>query len=518
MVTRIYLPSSGSAPVTPSTWNFANQVTPLTFAGLLARINSTMTTSLKATGTTSPTLRAMFRWVIGPLAAQNIAGTINLVMQCFESNAGANATLAVAVKIIQPGGADRAVLLAAVGSDSAASPQEMGLTPLANKRAWNLTETRPIPLTSQNATAGDYLVIEVGFRSATTTTRNISIRYGDTTAGELADADSGANDYAPWIDFSQTLTWQAVTYTKTVNLDSYLQKIFTKTASLDSYLQKILTRTPSIDSVLQKLNQVKTLSADGLLNKTDQTKIASLDSYLLKTILKTVDLDAILYAAMTYTRDVSLDSLLSKLNLTKSSSLDSLLQKLSLTRSASLDSFLYAIIGKAVGIDAVLLKQLTKATSLDGMLSREITKTVSMDSLLNGLGLTKTASIDSLLQKLSLTKSSSLDAILFAQEEGAKEIFIDALLSKLSSRSVSVDAFLSGLITKAFGLDALLAKTQGDSVSLDAILLGQTQRKLKAASEMFQFTNPGPFEYKIFRHGKNYFDVPGEEEDKFEES
>jgi len=207
MATRIYLPSSGAAPVTPSTWNFPNQINPLEFAGVLARLNSAQTTRLQATGTTSPTLRAMFRWVIGPLAAQSIAGTINLVMQCFESNALANATLAVAVKIIKPDLTDRAVLLAAVGSDSAASPQEMSLTPLANKRAWNLTEVRPIPLTTQSAVAGDYLVIEVGFRSATTTTRNISIRYGDTTAGELADADSGASDYAPWIDFSQTLTW-----------------------------------------------------------------------------------------------------------------------------------------------------------------------------------------------------------------------------------------------------------------------------------------------------------------------
>jgi len=205
MATRIYLPSSGAASVTPSTWNFPNQINPLTFAGVITRLNSTQTTRLQATGTTSPILKAMFRWIIGPLATQSIAGTINLVMQCFESSALANATLAVAIKIIQPSGVDRAVLLAAVGSDSAASPQEMGTTPLANKRAWNLTEVRPIPLTSQNAISGDYLVIEVGFRSATTTTRNISIRYGDTTSGELADADSGANDYAPWIDFSQTL-------------------------------------------------------------------------------------------------------------------------------------------------------------------------------------------------------------------------------------------------------------------------------------------------------------------------
>jgi hypothetical protein len=206
MSTRIYLPSSGAAPVTPSTWNFANQINPLTFKGVLTKILSAMTTKLEATGTTSPIAKAMLRYVIGPLGAQSISGTVHLQMRAMESNALANATFAIAVKIIKPDGTDRAVLLAQTASDLASSPYEL-LTVLTNRRVYNVSEVQPIPLTTQSAIAGDYLVIEIGFRSATTTSRNISLRYGDNSASDMEDDTTSVNDYAPWVEFSQTLTW-----------------------------------------------------------------------------------------------------------------------------------------------------------------------------------------------------------------------------------------------------------------------------------------------------------------------
>ena len=195
--------------VIPSTWNFGAQINPLTFAGRLAKGGSTMTTRTQATGTTNPTLRAMLRYVVGPLVGQTISGNVHGQMLASESNSGANATLAMAVKIIQPGGADRAVLLAAVGSDNAASPYELVLTTLTNRKFYNAAEAEPIPLTSQAATQGDYLVIEIGFRSATATTRNISLRYGDAGANDLQEGTTETNDYAPWVEFSQDLTWYA---------------------------------------------------------------------------------------------------------------------------------------------------------------------------------------------------------------------------------------------------------------------------------------------------------------------
>lgn len=95
-----------------------------------------MTSKVGATGTTSPTMRAQGRLVIGPLKAQTISGTVKAQMRCQESSTGANATAALAVKIIQPNGVDRAVLLAPVGSDSAAAPYEM-VTALTNCTFYN---------------------------------------------------------------------------------------------------------------------------------------------------------------------------------------------------------------------------------------------------------------------------------------------------------------------------------------------------------------------------------------------
>jgi len=206
MTTRIYLSSSGAAPVTPLTWNFANQINPLTFLGLLTKINSAMTSKLEATGTVSPIAKAMLRYVVGPLSAQNISGTVKLQMRALESNGLANATFAIAVKIIKPDGSDRAVLLAQTASDLASSPYEF-LTALTNRRAYNASEVQPIPLTAQDALAGDYLVIEIGFRSATTTSRNITLRYGDNSAYDMEDDTASVNDYAPYVDFSATLAW-----------------------------------------------------------------------------------------------------------------------------------------------------------------------------------------------------------------------------------------------------------------------------------------------------------------------
>ena len=206
MATKIYLPSSGSAPVTPSTWNFPNQINPLTFAGVLTPISSTLTTKLEATGTTSPTYRAMLRYVIGPLAGQSISGTVRGIMKSLESSVNANANMAIAVKLIQPNGSDRSVLLAYVASDSATSPYEINSS-LNTRIFYTVTETEPLTLTTQTATAGDYLVIEIGFRSATGTTRNISLRYGDAGGSDFAYTNELTTDLNPWIEFSQTLSW-----------------------------------------------------------------------------------------------------------------------------------------------------------------------------------------------------------------------------------------------------------------------------------------------------------------------
>src|SRR5262252_4152761 len=159
MATRVYTESSGTPTVTPSTWNFANQINPVTVPGGFRRnTGATMTSKTEATGTTNPINRAMGRTVIGPLAGGSISGTISAQMRGQESGTGANATLALAVKLIQPNGADRAVLLAQTASTNATATHELTTT-LANMSFQNASDATAITLTTQTATAGDYLVI-----------------------------------------------------------------------------------------------------------------------------------------------------------------------------------------------------------------------------------------------------------------------------------------------------------------------------------------------------------------------
>lgn len=210
MATRIYTQSSGAVGVTPSTWNFANQINPVTVPGTTTQnTGSTLTSKTEATGTTSPTARAMGRTVIGPLSAQTISGTIKGQMRGSENNTGANATLAIAVKIVQSGGSDRAVLLAQTASDATNTSWEFA-TSLTNRQFGDAAENASITLTSQNASAGDYLVIEWGFRSQTTTSRNITLRYGNASATDLAENTTETTDNNPWWEFSANLAFQTI--------------------------------------------------------------------------------------------------------------------------------------------------------------------------------------------------------------------------------------------------------------------------------------------------------------------
>ena len=207
MSTRIYFPSSGAAPVTPADWEFAEQINPLTFEGKLFPSGSAMTSKTEATGIVSPIFRAVLRYVIGPLKAVTMNGTVRGQIGGSENNAGANGSPAIAIKFIQPDGTDRGVLLAATASDAASATHEFA-TSLTNSKFENAAEVTSIPLTQQAAQAGDYLVIEIGFRAATTTTRNITLRYGDAAASDLPEDTSGTTDLNPWVEFSSNFELQ----------------------------------------------------------------------------------------------------------------------------------------------------------------------------------------------------------------------------------------------------------------------------------------------------------------------
>src|ERR1043166_2545424 len=212
MATRIYTKVSGTVGVTPSTWNFAAQINPVTVPGTTTKNDgSAMTSKTETISTTSPHNDAFGRTIYGPLETQTISGTIKGQMRGSESNAGANATLGLAVKLVQPGGTDRSVLLAQTASDSATAGHEL-TTVLTNMSFQDAAESASLSLTSQNATRGDYLVIEWGIRTANTTTaRTVTLSYGNDNATDLPEDTSTTTANNPWWELSATLTLAAGT-------------------------------------------------------------------------------------------------------------------------------------------------------------------------------------------------------------------------------------------------------------------------------------------------------------------
>jgi hypothetical protein len=84
----------------------------------------------------------------------------------------------------------------------------------------------------------------MGFRSATTTSRTVSLRLGDAAASDLTYSDGVTSDYNGWVEFSQTIDFQLPAITG--NLTSAL-------AGLELSGSASLALISSLDGVLSML-------------------------------------------------------------------------------------------------------------------------------------------------------------------------------------------------------------------------------------------------------------------------
>jgi len=213
MATRLYL-SNGTAPVTPSGWTTGWNVGGTTLTRYATTGKWTDAASGNNTGDsgtgTSGTFRPLARFVSDPLlTSQSIAGTIKGVVRCNEANAADNYTLAIAVQVIQADGSNRGTLLSpAASDDTSATPPEMAVGTNTNRRFRDSSESASITLTNVDAQAGDMLVIEVGFRQASTSTAQCTINYGSRwVTADCAEDDTSTDTSttATWVEFSQDI-------------------------------------------------------------------------------------------------------------------------------------------------------------------------------------------------------------------------------------------------------------------------------------------------------------------------
>ncbi len=210
MPTRIYLPSTSNAPsITPAVGTGWTATATTGFTRLIAADKQKTSTAFfnhasASPSAVSPSTAVMRQYILGPLVAQTVSGTLTGVIRGLESNANLNSTVAIAVRQVSSTGTHVADMLSAtvVASDAATTPPEFTTT-AATRRFQDAAEAVSLPLTSRTFTAGQYIVIEIGFRKAGTSTAfTTTLRFGDVAATDFAHADALTTDLNPWVEFS----------------------------------------------------------------------------------------------------------------------------------------------------------------------------------------------------------------------------------------------------------------------------------------------------------------------------
>ncbi|MBI3748044.1 MAG: hypothetical protein HY262_04245 [Chloroflexi bacterium] len=206
MATRIYLPQTGAAPISPAFGTWTETTGADRIAGVATRINSAMTSKTQAHAATAAGSTFLSRqYVFGPLAAQTIPlSTIKGTIRVLESAANDNLN---AMRL----------LVRAVSADGATYRTPVLYGPTNGTVAEFSTSLRAKRLATGGATAsvvvtaGDYLVIEIGTTNTTVgTSLSDSISYGDDSATDLGDNETDIAANNPFVELAATITLLAL--------------------------------------------------------------------------------------------------------------------------------------------------------------------------------------------------------------------------------------------------------------------------------------------------------------------
>ncbi len=206
MATRVYLPQTGAAPITPAFGTWTETTGTDRIAGVATRISSAMTSKVQAHAATAANSTYLSRqYVFGPLAAQTIPiSTIKGTIRVLESGLNDNLdAMRLLVRVVSGNGSTyRTPVLFGPTNGTVA---EFNTTLRAKRLAVGGATASVV------VTAGDYLVIEIG---TTTTVGGTSlsdtISYGDNSATDLGDneTDTAANN--PFVEIAATITLLAL--------------------------------------------------------------------------------------------------------------------------------------------------------------------------------------------------------------------------------------------------------------------------------------------------------------------
>lgn len=206
MATRVYLPSTGTPGISPafgSDWQHTSNADRI--SGVTTRINSGMT-GKAGLATVDLNDQLGRQYLVGPLAAQTIAGTISGVCRASSTNLGiGEQALSLSKCAIDGSGVTLIVAVNATTADDGYP----GATATA-RQFWvdgSITDTT-IDIPSTDLDAGDYLLVEIGWRKSTANLgRFPTWIFGDDSGTDLGanETDTAANN--PWVEFSADLSF-----------------------------------------------------------------------------------------------------------------------------------------------------------------------------------------------------------------------------------------------------------------------------------------------------------------------
>lgn len=208
--TRVYLPSTGAAAVSPAFsagWEDSGSADRIALAtaagGATAQAGKTVTDTV----TTIDTDLLARQYVSPPLdGAQSISGTVKGQVKANESANPQNARAQIVIYVVSNDGATVRGTLLDFSADILSS--EFGTT--NSSRKFPLAAISPATLSSVSASDCDRVVIEYGSRNHSTGTgATITLTFGDDSAVDLSESEGGTSVQDPWLEFSGSVSFRA---------------------------------------------------------------------------------------------------------------------------------------------------------------------------------------------------------------------------------------------------------------------------------------------------------------------
>lgn len=200
-VTRFYLPSTGTAEISPAftaSWNLTTSADQIRCSTI--KQATTMTSKTTANGSSIQNILNR-QYVSDPIAGQTISGTVKGQIRGNESKNSMNGFCSIIIRVVSnDGSTDRGTPLAITTGGTEYS------TSLTNRNTPVSTA-----LTSVNAQNGDRIVIEIGARqTATSNNQNVTQSFGDNNATDLPEDETTTTANNPWVEFSGDLIFPHV--------------------------------------------------------------------------------------------------------------------------------------------------------------------------------------------------------------------------------------------------------------------------------------------------------------------